>query len=124
MELQDAIKTNDYKNVWQCCRQIGGTGLGKRKRRFDVPTKDGPNIDDWITHVQLPGGEGGWNAIPLANSTMRKCDAIEVATSVPHTRDGTNNFTNRHGKNFQDKGLEYMVQCRNSNKTFAWPLVT
>ncbi len=83
MELAHAEANHDNKQVWRKCRQLAGTGLGPKRRKYNSANKDEPTTSEWKSFCAQDGTQSGWKAICIGDSMIKEFDPLVAAQRVP-----------------------------------------
>jgi hypothetical protein len=63
VRLREAHLANDYREVWNVARKIGGMHVGKGKIRLRAAKSCDPSIDEWVEAMGKDGPSGGCKAV-------------------------------------------------------------
>ena len=85
MELAHAEANHGNMQVWRKCRQLAGTGLGPKRRKYNSANKDEPTTSEWKSFCAQDGTQSGWKAICIGDSMIKEFDPLVAAQKSTKT---------------------------------------
>ncbi|CAE8634422.1 unnamed protein product [Polarella glacialis] len=62
VQIDQAKHEGNISAMWHFARQLAGTGLGPKRRRWAFRTTEFPTAQEWMDHLAQPGPRGGCSA--------------------------------------------------------------